>query len=484
MDFSCTPSGVPAATKVHVGFVCTWPSVEVSATGIVVGGHEAVVDENGTFFGIGIDKSSYVSSPVGSGLVLGLPLHHAALSSSSFTSVDSSGSVCSAVSPVWGSQGRVFDGIDDIVTLPVEDFHVGNHTVLVWIKVSDFTSYPHIISTNDSTWRYIRFNNDGSHIRIENYDDTDNAVLTYAFSTNTWYFIAIPYDGAFEYLYVDGTYKASDAMVNGNYFNRIGGCGGRFLPGTVGDFFLYDRCLTASEIQQVYQTTKWRYDGTVAAGEASESYYNYVFCNTSVPDTSSSWVVGSNSTAYVSYFRHYVGGVITDWYQPVTIYNGGLSDRSGSGNTGTVNWGANPAGIEVTVGAITSYASTTASSTNTTLPDVVSHIITPITMAEDPAAPVSGMPQYDLVHRTAVKLGWTDQFMYIVMFSVLAIAIGFAGLVLLNTIWGFVIGFGATELLGVTAIGGVGSGINLVPAGLTMLVVLVVIFITWLWGRQ
>jgi len=185
-------------------------------------------------------------------LLLYLPLHK--LDGSSFMSRDAYGHLCTVTGTLWTPAGRSFDGVDDTITFPLQDLSSGSHTILVWIKVGGFAAYPHIVSAFNQTYRYVRFHNDGSAIYIENSNDTDTATLTYAFSTDTWYFIAIPYDGSTEHLYVNGDYKTSDGMAGGNVFDRIGG--GRYLPGTVGVFMIYNRFLTGPDIQRLYLATK------------------------------------------------------------------------------------------------------------------------------------------------------------------------------------------------------------------------------------
>ena len=84
----------------------------------------------------------------------------------------------------------------------------------------------------------------------------------------------------------------------------------------------------------------------------------------------------SNSMPYASYLK--VGDApmttLTVWYQPATIVSGiVMPDRSAGAHNGSITFGANPAGIAVSLGELTGSAQSPTTTTSTipdTLPDV------------------------------------------------------------------------------------------------------------------
>lgn len=163
------------------------------------------------------------------------------------------------------------------------------------------------------------------------------------------------------------------------------------------------------------------------------------------PDNGNTWVMMSeNSTAYMDWGKISINSTEKLWFQPNTmIGTSNVPDRTGSGNTGTINWGTNPAGsgIEVTVGGIESSETYEAPSYEEDVPEVMGQP-EGLQMFEDPDAAVSHLPLYPLVARASTSLGWTTQIGYSVLMLIFAIGFGFAGMVATGTIWGFVVGFG------------------------------------------
>jgi len=75
----------------------------------------------------------------------------------------------------------------------------------------------------------------------------------------------------------------------------------------------------------------------------------------SVPSNANDWVLMSNTVPYLDYFMYSVGGTLITWYQPNDIISGTtLPDRQGGDDDGAITWGANPAGVGVTLGSMSS----------------------------------------------------------------------------------------------------------------------------------
>lgn len=151
-----------------------------------------------------------------------------------------------------------------------------------------------------------------------------------------------------------------------------------------------------------------------------------------------------NVMPYMDYLKFTTASGFQLWYQPVTIVNGTTAtDRSGAGNHGTINWGANPAGIEVTISGATSPTAYTASAEEGVLPDVLP-LPTGFDVTATNVTGVATLWQYDLINRAANSLGWTPQTMYVVVGLLAATGIGFGALIGTGNMLGFAIGFGAT----------------------------------------
>jgi hypothetical protein len=82
-----------------------------------------------------------------------------------------------------------------------------------------------------------------------------------------------------------------------------------------------------------------------------------VVVGSGVPDNANDWVIGSAATPYMDYYKHTVAGTLIAHYQPIAIIVGtALPDREGAAQNGVITWGANPAGVAVTVGGLVSAA--------------------------------------------------------------------------------------------------------------------------------
>jgi hypothetical protein len=89
-----------------------------------------------------------------------------------------------------------------------------------------------------------------------------NSIST--FNANTWYFIAFTYNGSMLDIYVNGQLDKSLATTQGigspaSFATGIGhsnGAGGFWWNGLISDVRLYNRALSAAEIQAIYNAEK------------------------------------------------------------------------------------------------------------------------------------------------------------------------------------------------------------------------------------
>jgi chitodextrinase len=181
------------------------------------------------------------------------------------TDVSDSGNTGAISGASWSAQGKFgnalsFDGLDDWVTVNDAaslDLSTGM-TLEAWV-------FP----TAPGGWRTAILKEQPGHLAYAMYANTDsdqpsgeiyttgsNAIRGPAsLPLNAWTHIAVTYDGAVLALYVNGTLAGSQT-VSGSVVNsaeplRIGGNGvwGEFFQGLIDEVRIYNRPLTAAEIQ-------------------------------------------------------------------------------------------------------------------------------------------------------------------------------------------------------------------------------------------
>ncbi len=165
------------------------------------------------------------------------------------------------------------------------------------------------------------------------------------------------------------------------------------------------------------------------------------------------------------------------WFEPAVMIAGDvLPDRQGD-NDGTINWGANPSNIEVTVGALQSEVSTVSTVTTTEeAPNLLDPIDVGEIMPEMPEdAALTAMPLYDSVAKAAESLGTSTAVMYLIFMWVGSMVLGVAGLVALGSGWGFIGGY--------TVGGALAMGTPVPFQFLIITPAFVVILGTFLWKR-
>jgi Concanavalin A-like lectin/glucanases superfamily len=168
--------------------------------------------------------------------------------------------------PTWTAAGRTgaalsFDGVNDSVRIDDAndlDLRTGM-TLEAWVRPSAL----------GNAWRTVLFKEQTGHMTYALYAATDtgratgqayvggerNARASTALPVNAWTHLATTYDGANLRLYMNGTQAATLALTGAMAVStgplRIGGNGiwGEWFAGLVDDVRVYDRALSASEIQ-------------------------------------------------------------------------------------------------------------------------------------------------------------------------------------------------------------------------------------------
>ena len=178
-------------------------------------------------------------------------------------------------SPTWSNQGRTFDGATGKILIPdsatIQNLAVGAATIAAWIKHSDAsTDYDGFIGTDLNTnGRGLLLEMAGAATSIgflmRNTIGT-SFFPTVTYTDNTWTFFAGTFDLSQLILWKNGAAVGSPTAFTGSRAAAATVTAGfagvdsnRFFGGLIGEGWMYNRALSATEILQTYNGTKWRY---------------------------------------------------------------------------------------------------------------------------------------------------------------------------------------------------------------------------------
>ena len=171
-----------------------------------------------------------------------------------------------------------FDGVDDFVQLPLFIMDSNAYTVSSWINITDFTTgktstgrvFIRRTGTNFSSM--VAFYNGGYAFETTTNSNphelagrTTGAVLSNLISAGSWFYFSLVFDANIFYGYLNGVQNGSAALSSNLNFDRIGDGSSLadnypgYFKGTVANFQLYNRALTAAEVLQNYNATKGRF---------------------------------------------------------------------------------------------------------------------------------------------------------------------------------------------------------------------------------
>jgi hypothetical protein len=204
-------------------------------------------------------------------LVLYLPLHK--LDSASFVSRDAYGHPAVDSGTLWTPQGRSFDGINDLIDCGGSPaFDSQHYTLTCWFKTiasSPDTDIGHRLvniarAAGGESKIALRLKNNIADLFWITPSPSGDLVSTGVSANNDqWHHLAGTTDGTIFTVYLDGDQKAmkSSELHTDFYCLSIGSVhtGTGAYNGKIGEARVYDRVLTASEIQRNYLATKWRY---------------------------------------------------------------------------------------------------------------------------------------------------------------------------------------------------------------------------------
>ncbi len=161
--------------------------------------------------------------------------------------------------------GLDFDGVDDYVNIgnPSIIDLTTSHTVSLWVKATTVNAFNTLVSQDQPTNEYLLLVDGGTSNRVRLITNGVNALVAAndTFVINTWYHIVVTVDSSnMGVIYQNGvvmnsaTITPSDVKTNDIWFGMRDNVGGDIpWTGPLDDARIYNRALTAQEIQQLYQ---------------------------------------------------------------------------------------------------------------------------------------------------------------------------------------------------------------------------------------
>jgi len=218
----------------------------------------------------GIAINGLYRLPVLNGCVLNLPLYHPILSASPFKSLDAYAHVCTVTGATWGSQGRIFDGTDDVIncgSAATLDALTGNMTVEAWINPTTYGEVDYGAVFSKETIRLnVRPTERASFSIWVGATEKAATTATGAVPLGAWTNLVTVFNGSNVLIYANlvlVTGSATAGPIDDHSANNflIGDtvASNKCFNGLIGEVRIYNRALTALEIQQNYLATKWRY---------------------------------------------------------------------------------------------------------------------------------------------------------------------------------------------------------------------------------
>ena len=257
------------------------------------------------------------------------------------TAADSSGNGLTATlynSPVW-TAGKIGDAVNflggsDYVSVPDSPSLGGMSalTVSAWAYLTNGTAQQVIASKRHSGSPYYSYilsvanNNPSFGVVNSSSAEATASDNTASVPNNQWFFLVGVYDGSQVYIYLNGSLIGWQSALTGTVFDSngnlnfgVGATPGTSLDGKVDDVRIYNRALSATEIQQLYNA---HYAGDIIYNAA---YGVEQYCN------GGNWVsmgpVGNTTTGLVG------------WWKMDETSGTSAADSSGNNNTGTLTGG-------------------------------------------------------------------------------------------------------------------------------------------------
>jgi hypothetical protein len=164
----------------------------------------------------------------------------------------------------------VFDGVDDYVNCGTPSISVGKITVNAWVKITTGSLLHHIVDSASNAWHLAILSDNRPYF----WNNSTYHTAAPALTVGQWYMLT-GVQGTTLDIYINGVLGqsiASNVNVTTNTVN-LGRyqSGGRQLTGNIANAQIYNRALTATEIQQNYNALATRYGLTTTNSTAPMS---------------------------------------------------------------------------------------------------------------------------------------------------------------------------------------------------------------------
>ena len=177
-----------------------------------------------------------------------------------------------ANSPTYSSAngGSIsFDGTDEYVTSPSSSlfaFGTGDFTLEVWIYPESFSTYTHMIALPSQDTFALKANvSDGAIYFFGNSPaySTYGSISGWTLSLNTWNHVVFKRESSIGYAFLNGSSKGSKSGFTNNFSAQVlnirNGHPSEYAQCRISIAKIYNRALTAAEIQQNFNALRGRY---------------------------------------------------------------------------------------------------------------------------------------------------------------------------------------------------------------------------------
>lgn len=171
----------------------------------------------------------------------------------------------------------IFEGTDDFVTVPQTVLSSTGSSVSAWVYIDDFLTGKSstgrtFIRGNNNFTSMLAFYNGGYGFETNTNSNphelagrTTGNVLSSAIVAGSWFNFALVFNNGTFTGYVNGIQTGSAAITNNLTFNRVGDATGfatnypAFFKGKISNLKIYNRALSAEEVQQNFNALRSRY---------------------------------------------------------------------------------------------------------------------------------------------------------------------------------------------------------------------------------
>ena len=272
-----------------------------------------------------------------------------------------------------------FDGVNDYINIPdtsLLSFTNNAFTFDYWVYFNNTSSQNGIIGKGQGAWEYAIYANGTNGLQFYAWNTPGSGVYntTLTFAAGTWYHHAWAADGANARLYVDGVLvstvaKSANTMGDGGNSITIGAGGDsgglRYLNGRLSNFKIYNRGLSAAEVQQNFNALRGRYPGNVGSADNPAMSAADIRASNSSAANGVYWIKPSGqSTAYQCYcLFNYLGN---DWMAVSGLSNGGVRADANGNSSGLA--GLLLVGENTSLATLSGNSTGNSSNVNFTLP--------------------------------------------------------------------------------------------------------------------